>query len=225
MDARGREDWHYATRYRRRTAFNAPPPRRNPVFTGIIERTGRVERIGRPRAGSRSSARMTVDLGRSAAGLKKGQSVAVNGACLTVVARSGSLCDFEMIDETMERTALGALARGDPVNIERPLRAGARLDGHFVQGHVDGVGTITGMADEPGQVRVSIRVPRRLVRHIVEKGSIAVDGISLTVAGVRGDTAQVCLIPHTVGVTNFASRRPGGRVNIETDILAKYAVR
>ena len=195
------------------------------MFTGIVERTGRVEAIGRPRAGSRSSARMTVDLGRSAAGLKKGQSVAVNGACLTVVARSGTRCDFEVIDETMERTSLGALARGDYVNIERPLRAGARLDGHFVQGHVDGVGTITGMDDEPGQVRVSIRVPRRLVRHVVEKGSIAVDGISLTVAGVRGTTVQVCLIPHTVKVTGLASRRPGAQVNIETDILAKYAVR
>lgn len=195
------------------------------MFTGIVERTGRVEAIGRPRAGSRSSARMTVDLGRSAAGLKKGQSVAVNGACLTVVARSGTRCDFEVIDETMERTSLGALARGDYVNIERPLRAGARLDGHFVQGHVDGVGTIAGMDDEPGQVRVSIRVPRRLVRHVVEKGSIAVDGISLTVAGVRGTTVQVCLIPHTVKVTGLASRRPGAQVNIETDILAKYAVR
>ena len=206
-------------------AFNASPAPCGPVFTGIVERTGRVDRIGRPRAGSRSSARMTVDLGASAAGLKKGQSVAVNGACLTVVGRSGSRCDFEVIGETMERTALGGLARGDPVNIERPLRAGARLDGHFVQGHVDGVGTIAGMDEEPGQVRVRVRVPRRLVRHIVEKGSIAVDGISLTVAGVRGSTVEVCLIPHTVRVTNFAARRAGERVNIETDILAKYAVR
>ena len=177
-------------------------------------------------APSRSSTRMTVDLGkRGAAGLKKGQSVAVNGACLTVVARSGTRCDFEMIDETMERTALGSLSAGDRVNIERSLRAGARLEGHFVLGHVDGVGRIASVRKEPGQVRVAVRLPRRLARHAVEKGSIAVDGVSLTVAGVRGTTAEVCLIPHTVKVTNFASRRAGDDVNVETDILAKYALR
>lgn len=196
------------------------------MFTGIVEGTGRIVRIAPSPAASRSSTRMTVDLGRGrAAGLKKGQSVAVNGACLTVVARSGTRCDFEMIDETMERTALGGLARGDRVNIERSLRAGARLEGHFVLGHVDGVGRIAGMREEPGQVRVSIRLPRRLARHVVEKGSIAVDGVSLTITGVRGATAEVCLIPHTVRATNFASRSRGDAVNIETDILAKYALR
>ena len=170
---------------------------------------------------------MTVDLGTGAraAGLKKGQSVAVNGACLTVVARSGTKCDFEMIDETMERTALGGLARGDRVNIERSLRANARLEGHFVLGHVDGVGRIASVRQEPGQVRVAVRLPRRLARHVVEKGSIAVDGVSLTVAAAKGTTAEVCLIPHTVRTTNFASRQAGDAVNIETDILAKYALR
>ena len=196
------------------------------MFTGIVEGTGRVERIGPSPGPSRSSVRITLGLGRrAAAGLRKGQSVAVNGACLTVVGRSAARCDFEVIDETVRRTALGGLARGDTVNIERPLRANARLDGHFVLGHVDGVGRIAAMHSEPGQVRVVIRLPRRLARHVVEKGSIAVDGISLTVAAVRGATAEVCLIPHTVRVTNFASRRAGDAVNIETDILAKYALR
>lgn len=197
-----------------------------PVFTGIVEGTGRIARIAPSGGSSRSSVRMTVDLGkRGAAGLKKGQSVAVNGACLTVVARSGTKCDFEMIDETMERTALGGLAGGDRVNIERSLRAGARLEGHFVLGHVDGVGRIASVRQEPGQVRVAVRLPRRLARHVVEKGSIAVDGVSLTVAAVRGTTVEVCLIPHTVKATNFASRSAGDAVNIETDILAKYALR
>lgn len=196
------------------------------MFTGIVEGTARIARIAPSGGSSRSSMRMTVDLGKkAAAGLKKGQSVAVNGACLTVVARSGTKCDFEVIDETVERTALGGLSRGDRVNIERPLRAGARLDGHFVLGHIDGVGRIASVREEPGQVRVAIRLPRRLARHVVEKGSIAVDGVSLTVAGVRGTTAEVCLVPHTVKVTNFASRRAGDAVNIETDILAKYALR
>lgn len=197
------------------------------MFTGIVEGTGRVARIAPSGGSSRSSTRMTVDLGSKArtAGLKKGQSVAVNGACLTVVARSGTKCDFEMIDETMERTALGGLARGDRVNIERSLRANARLEGHFVLGHVDGVGRIASVRQEPGQVRIAVRLPRRLARHVVEKGSIAVDGVSLTVAAVRGTTAEVCLIPHTVRTTNFASRRAGDAVNIETDILAKYALR
>lgn len=196
------------------------------MFTGIVEGTARIARIAPSGASSRSSMRMTVDLGKkAAAGLKRGQSVAVNGACLTVVARSGTKCDFEVIDETVERTALGGLSRGDRVNIERPLRAGARLDGHFVLGHIDGVGRIASVREEPGQVRVAIRLPRRLARHVVEKGSIAVDGVSLTVAAARGTTAEVCLVPHTVKVTNFASRRAGDAVNIETDVLAKYALR
>lgn len=196
------------------------------MFTGIVEGTARIAGMAPSGGSSRSSMRMTVDLGKkAAAGLKKGQSVAVNGACLTVVARSGTKCDFEVIDETVERTALGGLSRGDRVNIERPLRAGARLDGHFVLGHIDGVGRIASVREEPGQVRVAIRLPRRLARHVVEKGSIAVDGVSLTVAGVRGTTAEVCLVPHTVKATNFAFRRAGDAVNIETDILAKYALR
>ena len=160
---------------------------------------------------------MTVDLGTGsrAAGLKRGQSVAVNGACLTVVARSGTKCDFEMIDETMERTALGGLARGDRVNTERSLRASARLEGHFVFGHVDGVGRIASVRQEPGQVRVAVRLPRRrLARHVVEKGPIAVDGVGLAAAAARGTTAEVCLIPHTVRTTNLASRQAGDAVNI-----------
>ena len=196
------------------------------MFTGIVEGTARIARIAPSGGSSRSSMRMTVDLGKkAAAGLKRGQSVAVNGACLTVASRSGTKCDFEVIDETVERTALGGLSRGDRVNIERPLRAGARLDGHFVLGHIDGVGRIASVREEPGQVRVAIRLPRRLARHVVEKGSIAVDGVSLTVAGARGTTAEVCLVPHTVKVTNFATRRAGDAVNIETDVLAKYALR
>lgn len=166
---------------------------------------------------------LRVSLGRHARGLRTGQSVALNGACLTAVGISGGECTFELVEETARLTALGSLAPGDRVNVERSLRAGARLEGHFVLGHVDGTARITSIRPMDGETRLSLSLPAPLARHVVKKGSIAVDGISLTVTSVRGRTATVALIPHTLRVTNLGSRREGDVVNVETDVLAKYA--
>ncbi len=199
------------------------------MFTGIIEGTGRVAGVRRipPGGARRAAARLAVDLGRQAAGLRKGQSVAINGVCLTVagISPAGGRCHFEMIEETVDRTALGSLGRGDRVNVERSLRASGRLEGHFVLGHVDGVGAVRSIEERPGEVRVWIGAPAALRRLMVEKGSVAVDGVSLTVAGLSRGAFMVCLIPHTVRATSFAGLREGDAVNIETDILGKYAAR
>lgn len=191
------------------------------MFTGIIEGTGTVRGI-RKSAGSRSAVSMTVDLGRSARGLKVGQSVALNGVCLTVTGRLRRECTFEMIGETTRKTDLGNLKRGSVVNVERSLAAGDRLEGHFVLGHVDGIGTIKSIEERPTEIRVRIALPRALAGHVVKKGSIAIDGISLTVVDVKRGVVSVCLVPHTVAVTNFGTRKAGDRVNVETDILGKY---
>lgn len=163
-------------------------------------------------------------MGKLARGLRKGQSVAVNGVCLTATSVRGGLCTFEMIDETVSKTGMGQLREGEGVNIERSLKAGARLEGHFVLGHVDGTGTVTRIRKMPGEVRVWVKLPPELAAQTVRKGSIAVDGVSLTVASKSGDTVMVCLIPHTVEATNLGARREKQTVNIETDILGKYAL-
>ncbi len=193
------------------------------MFTGIVEGTGRI--MGITRSDRRSAMRVTVDLGAHSEGLQTGQSVALNGVCLTATKLSGSECVFEMIEETVTRTDLGNLNVGGVVNIERSLRVGDRLEGHFVLGHVDGVGTILEIQKKPDEVSVSFEVPEDLSRYIVQKGSVAIDGISLTVVDVRDNVVSVSLIPHTVDITNFHTRRPGDRVNIETDILGKYILK
>ncbi|ABK78365.1 riboflavin synthase alpha chain [Cenarchaeum symbiosum A] len=193
------------------------------MFTGIIEGTGRVAGVARP--ARRSALRMTVDLGPYAKGLKQGQSVALNGVCLTVTERTGVKCHFEIIDETARRTDLGSLRRGSIVNIERSLRAGGSLDGHFVLGHIDGVGTIRSIQEKKGEIVMQVEIPSPLAKQVVEKGSIAIDGISLTVTKIRKNRVTISLIPHTIEMTNLGSRHTGDRVNIETDILAKYAAR
>ena len=192
------------------------------MFTGIIEGTGRVRSISRP--AGRSARAMTVDMGGAARGLKKGQSVSVNGVCLTATAVRGGLCSFEMIDETMSKTSMGRLQKGGIVNIERSLRAGGRLEGHFVLGHVDGTGTVTRVRKMPGEVRVWVRLPSGLAPQVVRKGSVALDGVSLTVAAKSRNTIMVCLIPHTVKATSFRSVKEGQVINVETDILGKYAL-
>lgn len=191
------------------------------MFTGIIEGTGRVVKISRDTK-NRSAIRMTVDLGRHSRGLKTGQSVALNGVCLTATRLSKSSCVFEMIEETTKKTDLGNLRAGSMVNIERSLKAGDRLEGHFVLGHVDGVGTIKRIQKKPKEVRVWFEVPKDLARYVVKKGSIAIDGISLTIVDIKGSLAAVSLIPHTVEVTNLDARKAGDKINIETDILGKY---
>jgi riboflavin synthase len=194
------------------------------LFTGIVEGIGKVLKIQKSTT-NRSAVKMTVDLGKHSKGLKIGQSVAINGVCLTVTGISKSKCNFEMIDETTKRTDLGNLKVGGIVNIERSLKVGDRMEGHFVLGHVDGVGTIKKIEKRPKEIKVWFEIPKHLSRFVVEKGSIAIDGISLTVVDVKKNLASVCLIPHTVQVTNFQTRNVGDKINIETDILGKYLLK
>ncbi|MEW6044743.1 MAG: riboflavin synthase [Thermoproteota archaeon] len=194
------------------------------MFTGIIEGVGKVLSLSK-NTNRRSAVKMTVDLGKHAKGLKIGQSVALNGVCLTVTGISKSRCNFEMIDETTKKTDLGNLKVGSIVNIERSLKVGDRMEGHFVLGHVDGVGTIKKIEKRPKEIKVWFEIPKHLARFVVQKGSIAVDGISLTVVDVKKNLASVCLIPHTVEVTNFQTKQVGDKVNIETDILGKYLLK
>ncbi len=194
------------------------------MFTGIISGTGKVEKIAK-NTKNRSAVKMTVNLGKCAKGLKIGQSVALNGVCLTVTKLSKNLGRFEMIDETTKKTDLGNLKIGSIVNVERSLKAGERLEGHFVLGHVDGVGTITKIQKKPKEVKVWFNVPKKLAKYIVKKGSIAIDGISLTVVEAKNNNVSVCFIPHTIQVTNFRTKNVGDKVNIETDILGKYILK
>ncbi|GFN40980.1 MAG: riboflavin synthase [Marine Group I thaumarchaeote] len=194
------------------------------MFTGIIAGTGKVKNITK-NTKNRSAVQMTVDLGKQAKGLKMGQSVALNGVCLTVTKLSKHLGRFEMIDETTKKTDLGNLKIGSIVNIERSLKAGDRLEGHFVLGHVDGVGIIKKILKKPKEVQVWFEVPKKLAKYIVKKGSIAIDGISLTVVDVKKNLVAVSFIPHTIQVTNFKTKKVGDKVNIETDILGKYILK
>jgi riboflavin synthase len=191
------------------------------MFTGIIIGTGKVTKLN-PKPKSRSAIQMTVDLGKYVRGLKIGQSVAINGVCLSTTKISRNKCVFEMIDETIKKTDLGNVKAGSTVNIERSLKVGDRLEGHFVLGHIDGVATITKIEKKPKEVKFWFKVPKKLVKYVVKKGSIALDGISLTVVDAKKDIASVCLIPQTIKVTNFKSKNVGDKLNIETDILGKY---
>lgn len=168
---------------------------------------------------------MTVNLGRHSNGLKIGQSVALNGVCLTATKISKSSCIFEMIEETTKKTDLGNLKVGEIVNIERSLKAGERLEGHFVLGHVDGVAIIKKILRKPKEVQVWFEIPKNLLKYVVKKGSIALDGISLTVVDIKKNLASVSLIPHTIEVTNFHTKKVGDKLNIETDILGKYILK
>ena len=194
------------------------------MFTGIVEGVGKVEKISKDTK-NRSAIQMTVNLGKHSKGLKIGQSVALNGVCLTVTKLSKPNCVFEMIEETTKKTDLGNLKPGGIVNIERSLKAGDRLEGHFVLGHVDGVGIIKKILKKPKEVQVWFEIPKNLAKYVVKKGSIAVDGISLTVVDVKKNLASVCLIPHTIDVTNFQTKKVGDKLNIETDILGKYILK
>ncbi len=194
------------------------------MFTGIVEGIGKVKKISKATK-NKSAIQMIVDLGKHGKGLKIGQSVALNGVCLTVTKLSKNGCTFEMIDETTKKTDLGNLKLGGIVNIERSLKVGDRLEGHFVLGHVDGVGIIKKIQKKPKEVQIWFEVPKNLSKYVVKKGSIAIDGISLTVVEIKNNLASVCLIPHTIQVTNFKTKKIGDKVNIETDILGKYILK
>jgi len=193
------------------------------MFTGIVEGTGTVEKIER---GARSIA-LTVRAGKAAAGLKTGGSLAVNGCCLTatrIVTRGKSkFVQFDLLNETWRRTNFQFLKHGSLVNLERPLRAGGEFGGHFVTGHIDGTGKITRWEKSGADHVLDIAAPENVMRYVIEKGSIAIDGISLTVAGVGKKSFRVWIIPHTLDATNLRERAVGQAVNLEADLLGKYA--
>ncbi|HEU4916893.1 MAG TPA: riboflavin synthase [Acidimicrobiia bacterium] len=187
------------------------------MFTGIVEHRGSVVSVER----ADGVIRLTVDTGPLGE-IPLGGSMAVNGVCLTAVEATEGQVGFDVVAETLDRSTLGALLPGDPVNLERPMRADGRFDGHIVQGHVDGVGEISAIEPEGDGLRIAVRVPEGLSRYLVEKGSVTVDGVSLTVAGVDGFEIQLALIPHSLEVTTLGLRRVGEKVNLEIDVLAKY---
>jgi riboflavin synthase len=182
------------------------------MFTGIVEELGSIERFADGTL--RVAATEVLD------GVRVGDSIAVNGCCLTVVTHSDTWWEADVSDETISRTSLMTAAVGDPVNLERAVRAQDRLGGHIVQGHVDAVGQVV-----DGVPDLRIRVPDHLLRYLVEKGSVTVDGVSLTIVTPVDDGFTVAIIPHTAAVTTLGGRRPGDAVNIEVDVIAKYVER
>jgi riboflavin synthase len=193
------------------------------MFTGIVEGTGTVAALAVAADGG--GARLEIQAPWLAGDLRLGESVAVNGCCVTVAAPAAAGFAADLVAETLRRTALGGLATGARVNLERPMALGGRLGGHLVQGHVDGVARVIDRT--PGELGEEVRVelPPDLERYVVEKGSIAVDGVSLTVAGVGAGWFAVALVPHTLEVTTLGDRRPGDPVQLEVDVVAKYVER
>jgi riboflavin synthase len=191
------------------------------MFTGIVHSLADVFAVHREGAGRR----LEIICPRIAGTAAIGDSIAVNGCCLTVVELSGDRLAFQAGAETLSRTNLGELAPGGKVNLETSLRAGDQLGGHIVMGHIDAVGTVMSRDDDGEWTTMWFGYPVRLAGEIVQKGSIAVDGVSLTLVDVENDRFSVALIPHTLRVTTLGNRRPGDRVNLETDILGKYVAR
>ena len=189
------------------------------MFTGIVEGTGAVMALEE----QAEAWRLVVDAAEVAEGVAVGDSVAVNGCCLTVVMREGSRLSFDCLEETLRLTSLRQALPGATVNLERALAANGRLGGHFVSGHVDGLGEIQTYETHGKNVYLRVTAPAEFVRYIVYKGSVAIDGISLTIAEEHPDGLAVWLIPHTVSVTNLRDRKVGDAVNLEFDLLAKYA--
>jgi len=188
------------------------------MFTGIIEGVAAIETI-RP---SPSGKRLGLDLGELADGVRLGDSIAVDGVCLTVTAINGRQVEFDVVGETLHRTTLGDLRPGSQVNVERSLKVGDRLGGHFVQGHVDGLGTIRTKEQTADGWLFRFDLPAELARGMIPKGSIAVDGISLTLVEVGASGFSVAVIPHTLEHTTLGAKTPGGTVNIEIDLIGKY---
>ncbi len=190
------------------------------MFTGIIEELGEILAL-ESQAGA--GARMRVAAGAVLVDAKLGDSIAVNGCCLTAVEIGNGEFAADLAPETLRRTNLGDLKPGSKVNLERPLRAGGRLDGHIVQGHIDGTAALSALsALGNGNWWLEVQVPQELQQYLVYKGSVAVDGISLTIASIEGSTLAMTIIPYTYTATNLAGKRIGNRLNLECDILAKY---
>ena len=191
------------------------------MFTGIIEELGTVERVTRGRV----SAILAIRAEAILSDLKIGDSVAVNGVCLTATGLTGHGFTADVMHETLDRSALAGLGPGSRVNLERAMAANGRFGGHIVAGHVDGVGTIAAIEQDDNAIWFTITAPEQVLRYVVEKGSIAIDGISLTVARVETDRFAVSVIPHTAAVTLLGQRRTGDRVNLESDLVGKYVER
>jgi riboflavin synthase len=193
------------------------------MFTGIISGTGTIKSITGSKRTSNSDRRIRLELGRVGKGLKTGDSVSVNGTCLTVIVLKKTAAEFEIVKETMDRTTLGSFKDGDSVNIERSLKLSDRFEGHIVLGHVDGVGEISDVIKFPAEIKMWIRVKgKEMMKYLVPKGSVTVDGISLTVVDVGKYKFSVALVPHTVSKTTIGTKVRGDTVNLEFDILSKY---
>jgi riboflavin synthase len=190
------------------------------MFTGIIEEVGKVTAISQ----QSEKRRLTVSCAKLLPELKQGDSMAVSGVCLTAVELSNNTFTADLAQETWKRTSFSRIHEGALVNLELPMRANGRFDGHVVQGHVDGRGCFVSLKPIPGgnDFRLTIQVPAELTRYIVEKGSLAIEGISLTVAAVDGVEVKVAIIPHTAEMTNLSSLKPGDPLNLEVDVIAKY---
>jgi riboflavin synthase len=191
------------------------------MFTGLVADVGTIQKLTPGDRATTLSIATKLELGSFALG----DSLAVNGACLTVVRIGSSALDVTAVAETMARTTLGEIGPGDPVNLERPLQLGARLDGHLVQGHVDGVGRLESRRTAGDSVVFTFSHPEELAPYLVSKGSVAVDGISLTVAALGPRTFDISAIPHTLSETTLARKTRGGRVNLEMDIIGKYVAK
>jgi len=190
------------------------------MFTGIVEEQGEVESVETSADGARLRIRAAL-----ASQLGEGDSVAVNGACLTATAAADGSFEADAMHQTLELTTLGSLEPGSPVNLELPLRAEDRLGGHVVQGHVDGTAVVAGLTKDGFARRTRLELPDQLLPYVVERGSIAIEGVSLTVASLDDPVVEVSLIPETLERTTLGSLEPGDRVNVECDVLARYVAR
>ena len=188
------------------------------MFTGLVELFAPVQRVEAEPPGKR----IVIDAGHLAEGAEIGDSIAINGCCLTVVAIDGDALTFQAGPETLARTNLGSVTKGEHVNLERSLRVGDRLGGHYVTGHIDGRGTLESRVDDQDWSTFWFRMPAELGRQMVSKGTIAIDGVSLTLVEVERERFSVALIPHTLEMTTFGKLQPDAPVNLETDLLAKY---
>ncbi|MBI4124744.1 MAG: riboflavin synthase [Deltaproteobacteria bacterium] len=191
------------------------------MFTGIIEGTGRIKSVKKVPQGMQIEVETHFDLERS----NVGESIAVNGCCLTITSRLGTSFWADVSAETLDKTTLGDLSEGSAVNLERPLKMGERLGGHLVQGHVDGIGSVEAIQAAGEAREIRIQSPQKLACYLVEKGSIAVDGVSLTINQVERETFSVMIIPHTQMKTTFHGLKTGNRVNLEVDIIGKYVAK
>ncbi|HEY9399478.1 MAG TPA: riboflavin synthase [Nitrososphaeraceae archaeon] len=196
------------------------------MFTGIVEGTGTIKSIVKLKGTKRTADnRIEIDLGKLSKGLQVGDSVNVDGTCLTVIRIFKNIAYFEVVKETMKRTSLGMLKVGNLVNLERSLRISERIEGHIVLGHIDGVGRIEGIVKIPSETKIWINVGKDIAKFLVPKGSVALDGVSFTIVDVMKNKFSVALVPHTLAVTTFKNKQKGDKVNIEVDILSRYVAK